>query len=87
MLIAAEWPVGPSLAQCELTHLAREPIDVARATTQHEAYDHLLSSLGATILGVSAAPELPDAVFIEDTARSPSSPAPGRRRAESEAVA
>ena len=26
-------PVSPSLARCELTHLVREPIDVARAAT------------------------------------------------------
>jgi dimethylargininase len=68
MLIAVTRPVSPSLPQCELTHLAREPIDVTRATTQHAAYERLLSSLGATMVGVPAAPELPDAVFIEDTA-------------------
>jgi dimethylargininase len=68
MLIAVTRPVSPSLAQCELTHLAREPVDVARARIQHAAYEHLLSSLGATLLRVSAAPEFPDAVFIEDTA-------------------
>ena len=28
-------PVSPSLARCELTHIAREPIDVARVI--HEA--------------------------------------------------
>lgn len=68
MLIALTRPVSPSLAQCELTHLSREPIDVARATAQHADYEHLLSSLGATVLRVAAAPGLPDAVFIEDTA-------------------
>jgi dimethylargininase len=68
MLIALTRPVSPSLAQCELTHLNREPIDVARATAQHANYEHVLSSLGATVLRVAAAPELPDAVFIEDTA-------------------
>lgn len=68
MLIAATRPVSPSLEQCELTHLAREPIDVARATAQHAAYERLLRSLGGTLVRVPAAPELPDAVFIEDTA-------------------
>ena len=68
MLIAITRPVSPSLAKCELTHLAREPIDVARATTQHAAYEHLLGSLGATIVRAPAAPQFPDAVFIEDTA-------------------
>jgi dimethylargininase len=68
MLIAVTRPVSPTLAQCELTHLAREPIDVARAGTQHAAYEQLLSALGATVIRVPPAPELPDAVFIEDTA-------------------
>ena len=67
-LIAITRPVSPSLAQCELTHLAREPIDVARATVQHAAYELLLGSLGATIVRVAAAPDFPDAVFVEDTA-------------------
>ena len=68
MLIAVTRPVSPSLAECELTHLAREPIDVARAAGQHAAYEHLLRSLGVTIVRVPAAPDYPDAVFIEDTA-------------------
>lgn len=61
-------PVSPSLADCELTHLAREPIDFATAQEQHAAYEATLRSLGVTIAQVSAAPQFPDAVFIEDTA-------------------
>lgn len=68
MRIAVTRPVSPSLARCELTHLARTPIDVARAEQQHGAYERLLTSLGATLVRVAAAPESPDAVFIEDTA-------------------
>ena len=68
MLIALTRPVSPSLARCELTHLAREPIDVVRAAAQHEAYERLLRSLGATVERIAAAPDLPDAVFVEDTA-------------------
>jgi dimethylargininase len=68
MLIAITRPVSPTLAQCELTHLAREPIDPVRATAQHATYEHLLSALGATLVRVPPAPELPDAVFVEDTA-------------------
>lgn len=68
MLIAVTRPVSPSIAQCELTHLARQPIDVARAAAQHAAYERLLAELGATLVSVPAAPELPDAVFVEDTA-------------------
>jgi dimethylargininase len=68
MLIAITRPVSPTIAHCELTHLAREPIDVARAAAQHRAYEQLLSELGAGIVSVPPAPELPDAVFVEDTA-------------------
>jgi dimethylargininase len=67
-LIAVTRPVSPSLANCELTHLERVPLDVTKAIAQHDAYETLLQSLGATIVQVAAAPELPDAVFIEDTA-------------------
>ena len=66
--LAVTRPVSPTLAQCELTHLARESIDVARATAQHAAYERLLGSLGLTVVRVPAAPDLPDAVFVEDTA-------------------
>ena len=67
-LIALTRAVSPSIADCELTHLSREPIDVERATAQHRAYEAVLRSLGATVVQVAPAPALPDAVFIEDTA-------------------
>ncbi|MBY0491939.1 MAG: N(G),N(G)-dimethylarginine dimethylaminohydrolase [Gemmatimonadaceae bacterium] len=60
--------VSPTLADCELTHLDRTPIDVARAEAQHAAYEQALRSLGCDVRRVPAAPENPDAVFIEDTA-------------------
>ena len=50
MLIAVTRPVSPTLAQCELTHLAREPIDVARAAAQHADYERLLGSIGANVI-------------------------------------
>ena len=68
MLIAVTRPVSPTLADCELTHLARQPIDVLRAAAQHEGYERLLGSLGAKVVRAAAAPELPDAVFVEDAA-------------------
>ena len=67
-MIAITRSVSPTLAACELTHLARVPIDVARAVAQHAAYEALLRSMGVTVVQAPAAPELPDAVFIEDTA-------------------
>ncbi len=68
VLIAYTRAVSPTLADCELTHLAREPIDVARAIAEHEAYEALLAVLGATVRRLPPEPQLPDAVFVEDTA-------------------
>ena len=67
-LIAYTREVSPTLADCELTHLAREPLDVAGAATEHHAYEALLTQLGATVRRLPAEPDLPDAVFVEDTA-------------------
>jgi dimethylargininase len=68
MLLALTRAVSASIVDCQLTHLARQPIDVARATAEHQAYERLLGELGATVQRVSEAPALPDAVFVEDTA-------------------
>jgi len=93
VLIAVTRPVSASLARCELTHLAREPIDVARAAAQHAAYERLLASLGAALVRAEAAPELPDAVFVEDMAvvldeiAVMTRPGAASREAESPAVA
>jgi dimethylargininase len=68
MLVALTRAVPESLAQCELTHLARVPIDVARAATQHEAYEEALRTLGCTVRHVAPAHDLADSVFVEDIA-------------------
>jgi dimethylargininase len=60
--------VSSSLSRCELTHIAREPIDVEVASAQHRAYERLLRSLGCSIVLLPEEPEMPDAVFVEDTA-------------------
>lgn len=67
-VIAFTRAVSPTLADCELTHLDRSPIDVARAIEQHAQYEAALVTLGCTVHRVPAAPDHPDAVFIEDTA-------------------
>ena len=58
----------PSLQEGERTHIAREPIDFELAQDQHRRYVEALRQGGAEIVQVPAAPELPDSVFIEDTA-------------------
>jgi dimethylargininase len=68
MMIAYTRAVSPTLADCELTHLERQPIDVAAAVAEHEAYEALLGQLGATVRRLPAEPGLADAVFVEDTA-------------------
>jgi dimethylargininase len=60
--------VSASLGRCELTHIAREPIAVDVARAQHRAYERLLTSLGCSVVLLPEEPELPDAVFVEDTA-------------------
>ncbi len=67
-MIAITRDVSPSVAQCELTHLARTPIDYARAVEQHAHYRALLASLGCEVVDIAADPAYPDCVFLEDTA-------------------
>ncbi len=68
MLIALTRAVPPTIANCELTHVARAPIDLGRAVAQHAEYEAALGAFGARVERVDAAPDLPDSVFIEDTA-------------------
>jgi len=68
MQIAITREVSRSIIHCELTHLARSPIDVARARAQHHQYEAALKQLGLAVLSLPEAPALPDSVFVEDTA-------------------
>src|SRR5690349_5694975 len=67
-MIAITRDVSPALARCELTHLARTPIDVDRAVRQHEAYERCLEAAGCTIQRLRADDTMPDSVFVEDIA-------------------
>jgi dimethylargininase len=58
---------SPRLAEGLLTHLEREPIDVALALRQWDAYVAALQDAGWETVEVPAAPEHPDSHFIEDT--------------------
>lgn len=68
MRIAITREVSPSLGDCQLTHVARTAIDVARADAQHRAYQRTLAALGCRVLTLEAEPSMPDAVFVEDVA-------------------
>jgi len=66
--VALTRDVSPVIGRCELRHLPRVPIDAGLARAQHEAYEAALATLGCTVVRLAPAPELPDAVFVEDTA-------------------
>ena len=60
--------VSPRLAECALTHLEREAIDVSRAILQHSAYEQALREAGFDVIRLPELADDPDAVFVEDTA-------------------
>jgi dimethylargininase len=68
MLIALTRAVPQSITRCELTHLDRNPIDVDLARRQHQAYETALADAGCRIERLPIADDLPDSVFVEDTA-------------------
>lgn len=68
MLRALTRQVSPSFADCELTFLDRQPIDVAKAIEQHRAYEVVLQKLGAEVTSLPADAAFPDGVFVEDPA-------------------
>ena len=93
MLVALTRDISPAIAQCQLTHLAREPINVNLARAQHAAYEACLRGAGCRVERLEAGADMPDSVFIEDAAivfdevaivTRPGAPA---RRAETTGVA
>lgn len=68
MTLAITREISPRFAECEITHIARTPIDLDRARHQHHAYVNALRKLGCDVVELPAEPDLPDSVFVEDTA-------------------
>lgn len=68
MRIAITRQVSPQIGQCELTHLERQVIDVELARRQHHQYEEALAALGCQVHCLPVEPNLPDSVFVEDTA-------------------
>jgi dimethylargininase len=85
--------VPESLARCELTHVARTPIDVERARTQHAAYERALAAAGCEVVRLPELPAHADSVFVEDCAvvldelAIATRPGAASRRGEVESVA
>jgi dimethylargininase len=67
-VVALTRNVAPTITDCELTHLEREPIDFARASGQHDRYEQSLVAAGCVIQRLPDLPDMPDSVFVEDTA-------------------
>jgi dimethylargininase len=68
MLTAITRAVSPSLANCELSFITRQPIDLTIAREQHHVYEKILAHLGARVISLPAEPDLPDSMFVEDPA-------------------
>lgn len=58
---------SPALADGELTHIERTPVEPELAVSQWESYVDAFRSRGWDIIDVERADEHPDGVFIEDT--------------------
>ena len=59
---------SPALGDCVLEYLDRQEIDIAKAVRQHREYEAVLAELGLHVISLPAEAELPDSMFVEDTA-------------------
>jgi dimethylargininase len=92
VIVAITREPAQSLGECELTYVGRQPIDTERAAAQHRDYRRALAACGARVVVLPAVEELPDSVFVEDTAvvldelAVVTSPGVASRRAEVEII-
>ena len=68
MIVALTREPARALDACELTYRERVPVDAAAAAAQHRGYCEALAACGARVVTLPAVDELPDSVFVEDTA-------------------
>src|SRR5512138_266865 len=68
MVIAITREISPRFEECEITHIERTPIDLSLAQAQHAAYVEALKKLSCEVVDLPAEADLPDSVFVEDTA-------------------
>jgi dimethylargininase len=91
-MIAYTRAVPSTIVACELTHLTREPIDLELARLQHAQYEAALREAGLEVTRLPPRDDLPDSVFVEDTAVAldevavVTRPGAARRRDEVETV-
>ena len=68
MIIALTRGVSPTIGACELNFLPRQSIDLEKAIEQQRNYERFMSEKGVKVISLPVQPDLPDAVFVEDTA-------------------
>src|SRR5689334_17647080 len=68
MVIALTREPARLMDACELTYREREQIDAETVARQHRAYCDALRACGAQVITLPPVDELPDSVFVEDTA-------------------
>jgi dimethylargininase len=68
MAIAVTRKVSSRFNECEITHIDRTPIDLNLARQQHDEYVKTLAQIGCQVIELPEEPDLPDSVFVEDTA-------------------
>ena len=67
-MIAVVREVSAALEHCQLSFVAREPIDLGLARQQHAAYVQALADLGCEVVTLDALDQMADSVFVEDVA-------------------
>lgn len=68
MTAAITREVSSRFNECEITHIDRAPIDVNQARAEHQEYVKALKQLGCQVIELPEERDLPDSVFVEDTA-------------------
>jgi dimethylargininase len=68
LVLAVTRKISPRFNECEITHIDRTPIDLEVARIQHQNYVLALETLGCQVIELAEEPDLPDSVFVEDTA-------------------
>lgn len=68
MVVVITRKISPRFNECEITHIDRTPIDLEIARIQHDEYVKALAHVGCQVVELPEEPDLPDSVFVEDTA-------------------
>ena len=68
MVVAITREISSRFNECEITRIDRTPIDLDIARTQHKEYVQALAKIGCQVIELHEERDLPDSVFVEDTA-------------------